>query len=31
MIGSQFQSDPIWNTLGYVPPARPAIGNPIGQ
>ena len=31
MIGSQFQSDPIWNTLGYVPPVRPAIGNPIGQ
>jgi phosphate transport system substrate-binding protein len=31
MISSQFQSDPIWNALGYIPPARPAIGNPIGQ
>jgi len=31
MISSQFQSDPIWDRLGYVPPARPAIGNPIGQ
>jgi phosphate transport system substrate-binding protein len=31
MISSQFQSDPIWNMLGYIPPARPAIGNPIGQ
>jgi phosphate transport system substrate-binding protein len=31
MISPQFESDPIWNTLGYVPPARPAIGNPIGQ
>jgi phosphate transport system substrate-binding protein len=31
MIGSQFQSDPIWNMLGYIPPARAAIGNPIGQ
>jgi phosphate transport system substrate-binding protein len=31
MISSEFQSDPIWITLGYIPPARPAIGNPIGQ
>jgi phosphate transport system substrate-binding protein len=31
MISPQFQSDPIWNTLGYVRPARPALGNPIGQ
>ena len=31
MIGPQFQSNPAWEMLGYVPPARPAIGNPIGQ
>lgn len=31
MIGPQFQSDPAWGMLGYVPPARAAIGNPIGQ
>jgi phosphate transport system substrate-binding protein len=31
LISPQFQSDPVWSMLGYVPPARPAIGNPIGQ
>jgi hypothetical protein len=31
MISPQFQSDALWSKLGYVPPARPAIGNPIGQ
>jgi phosphate transport system substrate-binding protein len=31
LISPQFQSDPMWDELGYVPPTRPAIGNPIGQ
>lgn len=31
MIGPQFQSDNAWEGLGYIPPARAAIGNPIGQ
>jgi hypothetical protein len=31
MISPQFQSDPVWAMLGYVPPLRPAIGNPIGH
>jgi ABC-type phosphate transport system substrate-binding protein len=30
-ISPQFRSDPAWQMLGYVPPTRPAIGNPIGQ
>jgi phosphate transport system substrate-binding protein len=31
MIGAQFQSDSVWSTLGYIPPANPAIGNPTGH
>jgi phosphate transport system substrate-binding protein len=31
LISPQFQSDPIWTTLGYVPPSSASIGNPIGQ
>jgi phosphate transport system substrate-binding protein len=31
MLSPQFQSDPIWDNLGFVVPANPAIGNPTGQ
>jgi phosphate transport system substrate-binding protein len=31
MISPQFESDPIWDALGFVVPANPAIGNPTGQ
>jgi phosphate transport system substrate-binding protein len=30
MISPQFEADPIWANLGFVPPANPAIGNPTG-
>jgi phosphate transport system substrate-binding protein len=30
MISPQFEGDPIWANLGFVPPANPAIGNPTG-
>jgi phosphate transport system substrate-binding protein len=31
MISPQFESDPIWDSLGFVVPANAAIGNPTGQ
>jgi phosphate transport system substrate-binding protein len=31
MIGPQFETDPIWDALGFVVPANPSIGNPTGQ
>lgn len=31
MIGPKFASDPVWDSLGYVVPATPAIGNAFGQ
>jgi phosphate transport system substrate-binding protein len=31
MIGPDFRSDPAWESLGYVLPARPAIGSQTGQ
>jgi phosphate transport system substrate-binding protein len=31
MISRQFQADPVWTMLGYVPPSNPAIGSPTGQ
>jgi phosphate transport system substrate-binding protein len=31
MISRQFQSDPVWTMLGYVPPSNPSIGSPTGQ
>jgi phosphate transport system substrate-binding protein len=31
MIGPEFRSDPSWDSLGYVLPARPAIGSQTGQ
>ncbi|HEY2595449.1 MAG TPA: substrate-binding domain-containing protein, partial [Chloroflexota bacterium] len=31
MLSPQFQSDPIWDNLGFVVPVNPAIGNPTGQ
>jgi phosphate transport system substrate-binding protein len=30
MISPEFEKDPIWKSLGYVPPAKPAIGNSTG-
>jgi phosphate transport system substrate-binding protein len=30
MISPDFQKDPIWDNLGFVVPAHPAIGNPTG-
>jgi phosphate transport system substrate-binding protein len=30
VISAEFQKDPIWDSLGFVVPARPAIGNPTG-
>jgi phosphate transport system substrate-binding protein len=30
MLSPQFESDPIWTSLGFIPPANPAIGNPTG-
>jgi phosphate transport system substrate-binding protein len=31
MISPQFESDPIWDSLGFVVPSNAAIGNPTGQ
>jgi phosphate transport system substrate-binding protein len=31
MLSPQFESDPIWDALGFVVPANPSIGNPTGQ
>jgi phosphate transport system substrate-binding protein len=31
MISPEFQKDPIWTNLGFIPPANAAIGNPTGQ
>ncbi|MBV9325249.1 MAG: substrate-binding domain-containing protein [Chloroflexi bacterium] len=31
MISPAFESDPIWDALGFVVPANPSIGNPTGQ
>lgn len=31
MLSSEFQSDPIWGNLGFIPPANGAIGNPTGS
>jgi phosphate transport system substrate-binding protein len=31
MISPSFESDPIWDALGFVVPANPTIGNPTGQ
>jgi phosphate transport system substrate-binding protein len=31
MISPEFEKDPIWTNLGFIPPAKPAIGNPTGQ
>jgi len=31
MISPTFESDPIWDSLGFVVPANPSIGNPTGQ
>jgi phosphate transport system substrate-binding protein len=30
MISPEFELDPIWASLGFIPPANPAIGNPTG-
>jgi phosphate transport system substrate-binding protein len=30
MLSPEFEKDPIWDNLGFIPPARPAIGNPAG-
>jgi phosphate transport system substrate-binding protein len=30
LIGPEFQKDPIWDNLGFIPPANPKIGNPTG-
>lgn len=30
LLSSEFQQDPVWNNLGFVVPAKPAIGNPTG-
>lgn len=31
LISPEFRSDPVWQNLGYIPPASAAIGNAIGQ
>jgi phosphate transport system substrate-binding protein len=31
MISPEFEKDPIWANLGFIPPSNPAIGNPTGQ
>jgi phosphate transport system substrate-binding protein len=31
MIGPEFRADPFWDSLGYVLPAKPAIGSQTGQ
>jgi phosphate transport system substrate-binding protein len=31
VISPEFESDPIWDSLGFVVPANPSIGNPTGQ
>jgi phosphate transport system substrate-binding protein len=31
MISPTFESDPIWDALGFVVPANPSLGNPTGQ
>jgi phosphate transport system substrate-binding protein len=31
MISPEFQKDPIWANLGFIPPANAALGNPTGQ
>jgi phosphate transport system substrate-binding protein len=31
VISPSFESDPIWDSLGFVVPANPSIGNPTGQ
>jgi phosphate transport system substrate-binding protein len=31
MLSPGFESDPIWDALGFVVPANPSIGNPTGQ
>ncbi|MBV9580893.1 MAG: substrate-binding domain-containing protein [Chloroflexi bacterium] len=30
MISPDFEKDPIWDNLGFIPPANPKIGNPTG-
>jgi len=30
LLSPEFQRDPIWTDLGFVPPARAAVGNPTG-
>jgi phosphate transport system substrate-binding protein len=30
MISPEFEKDPIWTNLGFIPPANPKIGNPTG-
>ena len=30
MLSPEFEKDPIWTSLGFIPPANPAIGNPTG-
>ncbi len=30
LISPEFQKDPIWDNLGFIPPASPKIGNPKG-
>ncbi len=31
MLSPQFESDPIWDALGFVVPSNPSIGTPTGQ
>ncbi len=31
MLSPDFESDPIWDALGFVVPASPSLGNPTGQ
>ena len=30
LISPEFQKDPIWDNLGFIPPSAPKIGNPTG-
>ncbi|MBV9578567.1 MAG: substrate-binding domain-containing protein [Chloroflexi bacterium] len=31
MLSPSFESDPVWDALGFVVPSNPSIGNPTGQ
>ena len=30
LLSPEFEKDPIWDNLGFIPPSSPKIGNPTG-